>query len=349
MGAVALTARLTRELNARVAVLTVAGWTLAACATAPLATVGTGGQPSPKYNGYKVGQPYQVRGVWYYPKEQPNYDEIGIASWYGDQFHNQYTADGEVFDMTLPSAAHKTLPMPSLVEVTNLTNGKKLVVRVNDRGPFVDGRIIDLSKEAAAELGFVTAGITKVRVRYIGQAADPPGYEPRQEIASARKAPKAVRRPVELAVAAPAKPVPYSQLAATPPAPPMPAPSLPRAQVAPSRATPMLQEPEAAEPAPPSAKLADVDALLADRTLSASTPRATYELQAGAFQTEEAARRFASGLTGGGLPEVQAVRDGGQLGYRVVVHGLATPVEAAQAKSEAMALGAPHIAIVSGS
>jgi rare lipoprotein A len=319
------------------ALLAAVGLTLAACASAPapapvVAGPETRGQPSPRYNGYKVGQPYQVRGVWYYPKIQPDYDQIGIASWYGDQFHNHYTADGEVFDMHLPSAAHTTLPLPSLVEVTNLANGKTLVVRINDRGPFVDGRIIDLSKEAAAELGFVTAGVSKVRVRYIGQAADPPDYAPRQQIASAsRTAAKAAPVPVD-PDGAPRKPVPYSQLARSGPTQTPSAPSQP-------------------VPAPPAQKpLSDVDALLADN-VRASIPAApaTYELQAGTFSSEAAAWHFASSLTGGGLPEVQTVGAGAQTSWRVVVHGLANPTEAAAAKSEAMALGAPNIAIVSGS
>jgi len=338
MGAAATATNRTRWV-ARAALLAATGLTLAACASAPPVgpVAGAEGQPSPRYNGHKVGKPYQVKGVWYYPKDQPNYDEIGIASWYGYQFHNKYTADGEVFDMTLPSAAHKTLPLPSLVEVTNLANGKKLVVRVNDRGPFVDGRIIDLSKEAAAELGFVTAGVTKVRVRYIGQAADPPGYNPRQEIASARKAaPKPAAKSVELARAGqPSKPIPYSHLAKAAPLPPAPAPYAAGAPIAPP--SPRLSLPE-------------VDNLLADNAKAAARPlRATYDLQAGAFATEDAARHFASSLTGGGLPEVQTVHEGSGLSYRVVVHGLASQAEAAAAKSEAMALGAPTIAIVSGS
>ena len=318
----------------RAALLSAAGLCLAACATTPppLQTAGTEGQPSPRYNGHKTGQPYEVRGVWYYPKEQPNYDEIGIASWYGEQFHNQYTADGEVFDMHMPSAAHKTLPLPSLVEVTNLSNGKKLIVRVNDRGPFVDGRVIDLSKEAAAELGFVTAGVTKVRVRYVGQAADPPGYDPRQEVATAKKAARAVQKPADLASARPPRgPIPYSQLAKAEPAP------APIAKAAP------------APPPIPTRPPDIVDALLAEKPNPTVAMPASYELQAGAFPSEAAARHFASGLTGGGLPEVQSVHEGAGLTWRVVVHGLANRTEAAAARSEAMALGAPSTTIVGGS
>jgi rare lipoprotein A (peptidoglycan hydrolase) len=318
-----------------------------------------------------VGQPYQVRGVWYYPKEQPDYDEIGIASWYGEAFHNHYTADGEVFDMTLPSAAHTTLPLPSLVEVTNLANGKTLIVRVNDRGPFVDGRVIDLSKEAAAELGFVAAGVTRVRVRYVGRAPDAGGMSARQQIAQASppKAPASTpSRMPALAdtgapnpvadydyATAPKRPIPYSQLAHAVGAPVMAAASVPVA-VATYSAKAAMKAPgvvaaASAPPPPPaataSAPLPDVDSLLgmAPRGPAAPTSRADYQLQAGTFATEDAARRFASGLTGGGLPEVQATPDGT---YQVVVHGLAGPTEAAAARSEAIALGATRAQIVGG-
>mgnify|MGYP001809774670 CR=1 FL=1 len=113
-------------------------------------------------------RPYQVKGVWYTPRHDPDYDEKGVASWYGEQFHNRNTANGEVFDMDLITAAHKTLPLPSIVEVTDLDTGKKLKVRVNDRGPFVPGRNIDLTKGAAKKLGNNQRGVARVRVRYIG-------------------------------------------------------------------------------------------------------------------------------------------------------------------------------------
>lgn len=119
---------------------------------------------------YKVGAPYQSGGVWYVPAEQPDYDETGLASWYGDAFNGKPTANGEVFDMNGVSAAHATLPMPCMVEVTNLENGRTLRVRMNDRGPFHPGRIIDLSHGAAEQLGFAVKGTAKVRVRYIGPA-----------------------------------------------------------------------------------------------------------------------------------------------------------------------------------
>jgi len=115
-------------------------------------------------------KPYQIKGIWYYPQVDPDYDVKGIGSWYGEQFHNRRTANGEIFDMDAVSAAHKTLPLPSLVEVTNLDNGRRMVVRVNDRGPFVGDRVIDLSRAAADQLGYRRQGVARVRVRYIGPA-----------------------------------------------------------------------------------------------------------------------------------------------------------------------------------
>lgn len=118
----------------------------------------------------KIGSPYQVNGIWYIPAFEGEYDEIGIASWYGDDFNGKPTANGEIFDMDEVSIAHPTLPIPSLVEVINLENGRSIIARVNDRGPFVDGRIIDVSKKAAQLLGFKDKGKAKVRVKYIGYA-----------------------------------------------------------------------------------------------------------------------------------------------------------------------------------
>lgn len=116
---------------------------------------------------YKVGTPYEIKGVWYYPKEQPKYDETGIASWYGKQFHGKRTANGEVYNMNALTAAHKTLPMPIKVRVTNLENGRSLLLTVNDRGPFVAGRIIDVSRRGAQLLGFLKQGTAKVRVQFV--------------------------------------------------------------------------------------------------------------------------------------------------------------------------------------
>jgi len=116
---------------------------------------------------YKVGKPYQIAKVWYYPREDYDYDETGIASWYGPGFHGKTTANGEIYDQNAMTAAHRTLPLPSLVQVTNLENGRSVRVRVNDRGPFAHGRIIDMSARAAELLGFKRKGIAKVRVQIL--------------------------------------------------------------------------------------------------------------------------------------------------------------------------------------
>lgn len=117
------------------------------------------------YGGtYKIGNPYKIMGKWYYPQEDYNYSEVGMASWYGEDFHDKKTANGETYDMNTLTAAHRTLPLPSIVRVTNLENGRSLVLRVNDRGPYAKERIIDISKRGAQLLGYQTKGITKVRV-----------------------------------------------------------------------------------------------------------------------------------------------------------------------------------------
>jgi len=122
-------------------------------------------RPDPSAEGrYKVGQPYQVRGRWYTPKDDLDYDEVGMASWYGPGFHGKTTANGERFDQNALTAAHPTLPMPSMVRVTNLANGRSVDLRINDRGPFAHNRIIDVSKRAAEMLGFRRQGTARVRV-----------------------------------------------------------------------------------------------------------------------------------------------------------------------------------------
>ncbi len=124
-----------------------------------------GSIPPPKFTGVKIGKPYKINGKWYYPRYDEHYDEVGIASWYGPGFHGRKTANGEIYNQWGYTAAHTTLPMPSLVRVDNLENGRSITVRINDRGPFHDGRIIDLSRAAAEKLGI--SGLAKVRVRFL--------------------------------------------------------------------------------------------------------------------------------------------------------------------------------------
>lgn len=178
---------------------------------------------------YKIGNPYQVAGIWYHPAEDPYYDEVGLASWYGQDFHGRNTANGDIYDMNALTAAHKTLPMPSRVRVTNLDNGRSLIVTVNDRGPFVRGRIIDVSRRVAQLLGFQRAGLATVRVQAVSEengifvAEKPPTPDPQKEITavptqSVRVA--AIDAPDGVQVAKAVAPPP--RVAAQPPPPPRP-------------------------------------------------------------------------------------------------------------------------------
>jgi rare lipoprotein A len=182
---------------------------LAGCAThrpvAPPRAVAARPAPSTPDGRVKIGQPYLVLGHWYTPSDDRGYDVTGIASWYGPGFHALATASGERYDQDAISAAHKTLPLPCYVEVSNLDNGRTLVVRVNDRGPFVDGRIIDLSRRSAQLLGVDRPGTAHVRVRRVF---------PDATLIASLQPPPAPPPPV-VAVAAPA-PVPVV-LTATPP------------------------------------------------------------------------------------------------------------------------------------
>lgn len=129
------------------------------------------GELVPKGGGNdKIGRPYQQNGRTYYPAEEPHYRAEGIASWYGPDFHGRPTANGEIFDMHGLSAAHPTLPMPSYLRVTNLANGRSIIVRLNNRGPFAKDRLVDLSVGAAKALDFYARGLTRVRVEYVGRA-----------------------------------------------------------------------------------------------------------------------------------------------------------------------------------
>lgn len=133
-----------------------------------VALAGCAGGPDNSKGRYKVGKPYSIKGKTYYPEENYEKEQIGMASWYGPGFHGKKTANGERFDQMALTAAHPTLQMPSLVRVTNLNNNESVVVRINDRGPFHGGRIIDLSKGAAEALKFRNMGTTKVKVQVLG-------------------------------------------------------------------------------------------------------------------------------------------------------------------------------------
>ncbi len=204
---------------------------LGACATTPAKP------PAPTAattaGKVKIGKPYEVLGVWYTPADDRSYDVTGIASWYGPGFHGLDTANGERYEMDALTAAHKTLPMPSYVEVTNLSNGRVLVVRINDRGPFVEGRIIDLSRRAAQLLGVDKAGTAKVRVRRV--------FPDAAQIAALAPLPQALA-PLPQAVT----PLPPQAVAPLPPPAALPAPV---EIVAPPVAVATVELPPAAAPA----------------------------------------------------------------------------------------------------
>lgn len=207
------------------AVLAGSGVVLAACGSHPPAPSAYAPGSSAAIHSpgtYKVGKPYQIDGIWYYPREDWSYDETGIASWYGEQFHGRYTADGEIFNLNDLSAAHRTLPMPVVVRVTNLENGRSIKLRVNDRGPYARGRIIDVSRRAAQMLGFEGQGTAKVRVQIdvpdsmaVAAAAGRGGSQPP---VAAQAVAAIVSAPLTLPVAA------IETLRGTP-APPPPAPA----------------------------------------------------------------------------------------------------------------------------
>jgi rare lipoprotein A len=242
---------------------------------------------------YKVGQPYQINGTWYYPREQPDYDETGIASWYGAPFYGQHTANGELYDANALTAAHRTLPMPVNVRVTNLENGRSLVLRVNDRGPFARGRIIDVSARAAQLLGFYGTGTARVRVTFVSRANLPGGAVPDDT-------------PPAMAKALPAAPTAKVQMAALEPVvgttelPPPPPPAAPTTEPSPSPAALDVQ---------PTGQVTEVP-----------VPAVTHVyVQAGAFSVYDNARRLRDRLVSAGNLVISSIDRNGRRFYRVRV------------------------------
>jgi rare lipoprotein A len=169
---------------------------------------------------YRVGAPYEIAGKLYEPQEDPTYDRTGMASWYGASFHGRLTANGEIFDSTAISAAHPTMPLPSYVRITNLNNDRSIVVRVNDRGPYSGDRLIDVSEQTAALLGFRRRGLTQVRVEYMSRA--PLAGEDKATLLATYAGPTAVSPNLLLASASPGfarLPTPDAVAFAPPPSP----------------------------------------------------------------------------------------------------------------------------------
>lgn len=274
--------------------------------------------PSGGQGMYKVGNPYQIDGTWYYPKEQPDYDETGIASWYGPTFYGHKTANGEIYNAGDITAAHRTLPMPVNARVTNLDNGRSIVVRINDRGPYAKGRIIDVSEAAAKLLGFYNQGTARVRVTYLARAAQPDGE------------PMSSDTPPEIASAVPAAPAPkvvtdtLGNVADVPEAPPVRIAALPK---------------PAPDPMPQEAGLPT------GQVTQVTVPAATHlYVQVGAFSSYENAMRLRDQL--GGDLVVSTTKKSGQTLYRVRTRAMNSTAEADAALAHLSELGSNDAHIV---
>lgn len=266
--------------------------------------------------GYKVGKPYQVAGIWYYPREDFDYDETGIASWYGPDFHNKMTANGENFDQNAVSAAHKTLPLPSVVRVTNLDNGRSLVIRVNDRGPFVNGRIIDLSRRAAQLLGVEATGTAKVRVQVLPEESRAMAGKLKQD-----GEPQVAAAPRE-SVTAETLPPPGSREQAKPVL----------ASARPASGSGSAQRAAAA--------MERAERELASQDVETVPVKATnIFVQAGSFSRHDNAIRLQARLSGVGHPQIQPTSIKGQTVYRVRFGPLASVAEADRLLESVIATG----------
>jgi rare lipoprotein A len=280
------------------------------------------GKPAP----YKIGKPYQVNGVWYYPKADYRYSETGIASWYGPGFHGKRTANGEVYDENGLTAAHKTLPMPSMVRVTNLENGRSIQVRVNDRGPFEAGRIIDMTRRGAQLLGFIQQGTARVRVDIMPEES--------QQLAALAS------RSGGDQVPPPPKAAPVGEVTGGGLAP------LEGSKVAPGK--PQAGQPQPAAPAAqPGAGVASVALPQPDGKVTqvAVKPTSIY-IQAGAFLRQSNANQLGGQLRKYGPVRVTPIKVEQQNYYRVRIGPIASVTEADKTLKRMIADGHPESRIV---
>lgn len=311
---------------------------LGGCAETQLAAEGAkraaASRPASGQRGlYKIGEPYQQNGIWYYPSEDYTYDETGIASWYGPDFHGKITANGEDYDMNDLTAAHRTLPMPSFVRVTNLDNGRSLVVRVNDRGPYARGRILDMSRRAAQLLGFIDVGTARVRVQIMAEES--------RQIAAAMQA----RGETITVAGANGQPVTIDTRPGEPP--PVPAPrsvvaSAPLA--APGQVTVAALAPPPPPPPPPMMALPMPNPTGDVRLVP---PRRTQiYVQAGAFANRDNAQRLSERLSGLGRAQITTVAIGRQQLFRVRVGPVVSVEEGDRLLDQVVNAGHPEARIV---
>lgn len=304
----------------------------------------------PKGGGtYKLGAPYKVAGRWYVPRENPDYVEDGVASWYGADFHGRKTANGEVFDANALTAAHPTLPLPCYAVVTNLDNGKSVLVRVNDRGPYVNDRVIDMSYAAAKQLGYLKRGRARVRVQYAGRAPlNGDDRRERQYLAEQQTRDRQTPPPIELASSRDTGPQQYEAATLPPDASDRWSPINYRAALA-GKNSPM---PRTATPRVETASLTAYDqgrmsltAPPAQLAFKPFAPARTY-VQVGLFRDRSNAERLRRELGTLGPIEVAPVEveDGTQV-YRVRV-GPFSPETANRTRNQIAAYGVPDTAVV---
>jgi peptidoglycan lytic transglycosylase len=262
---------------------------------------------------YKVGAPYTIDGVTYTPMEEFAHVETGIGSWYGPGFHGKHTANGEVYDQSDRTAAHRTLQMPSVVRVTNLDNGRSTVVRINDRGPYARGRVIDVSRAAAEELNMTHSGTAHVRIEQLGMES-----QALKDIAMNGGGPDEQRTALDKFIAGRRGPPPVTATAqAVPPPPPPTAQPAPPPPVLPSTrspaVTPFVASGNAGQGSAPSASPTVASLVNA----SAAHPAGGFYVQIGAFSTVGNAEKQRGLLSSYGSPEISQASSGGREVYRV--------------------------------
>jgi rare lipoprotein A len=284
---------------------------------------GGGGAGVAQRGSYKIGAPYKIDGVTYTPQEEFNRSETGVASWYGPGFHGKSTANGERYDQSERTAAHRTLQMPAIVRVTNLDNGMSTVVRINDRGPFARSRVIDLSRTAAQELDVVRNGTARVRIDQL-----PAESMAVRDVAVAGGGP-AEQNAAVAQVASGQRTAPAPTMAAAPPPVPVAAPQ-PQLVVVPAQPAPQPVWPTT--PQPPSVETPVASgsggrgvtvASLASGTVPAAAPATSalagsgFYVQTGAFSTMENAERQRGAVRSYGVSEVSQASAGGRDVWRV--------------------------------
>lgn len=319
---------------------------LAACAEAQFAaqTAKAIQQPSANAQGYyKIGNPYEISGVWYYPVADYSYVETGIASWYGPGFHGKQTANGETYDENDLTAAHRTLPMPSLVRVTNLENGRSLVVRVNDRGPFAHGRIIDLSRRSAQLLGIEQRGTAKVKVEILPAESQRLAEAAKQGLLIATAEAQQPGAPVGSPVGPAVRPSPVASVSAEtlPPSSPSPATGVSRAPVPPPIAVinPATTQASATQAArAPQSNDGRVETVPVE-------PTRIY-IQAGAFSDRNNATRLSGALRRIAPSQISETRVDGQTFYRVRLGPVTTVADADALLEQVIGSGYPGARVV---